>query len=150
ARGSRSSVGGMSPFIVRPMQHKRRVRLYAESHAGRDLWYLAIEFPYFNRATFSLLAHVTIIGWVYQFAIFPVRNRPAQFDVFCVSPQQRHRRVGLFSENKMPGREVRCVPDLLGYEANSTGKILDSTYVRLRIVTGGKLVLTSFTGQQRP
>src|ERR1051325_9832638 len=50
----------------------------------------------------------------------------------------------------MAGSEIRCIPDLLGYQADTTGKLLECPNVRLRITPGSQLVVASLTRQQRP
>src|SRR5438034_11258492 len=45
---------------------------------------------------------------------------------------------------------VRCVPDLLGYQTNASGKLLEGAEIRIRITAGGKLVMTALPRQQRP
>src|SRR5207247_10693769 len=73
-----------------------------------------------------------------------------QFHAFRMSPQERRRGAGLSAKEKMTRRQVRCVPDLLGYETNASGKFLEGTEIRLRIKAGGKLIMTSLSRQQRP
>ena len=46
--------------------------------------------------------------------------------------------------------QIRCIPDLLWYQADSSRKVFERAQIRFRITAGGKLVMASFTGQQRP
>jgi len=46
--------------------------------------------------------------------------------------------------------QVRCVPDLLGYQTNASGKLLEGAKIRSRITPSGKLIMTSLCRQERP
>jgi hypothetical protein len=65
-------------------------------------------------------------------------------------PQKGYSRAGFFAENQVPRRQVRSIPDLLGDQTNTAGKIFQGANVRPRITTGGKLIVAAFTGQKGP
>src|SRR5262245_9787775 len=117
------------------MQKERRTGLNTESRAGRDYRNLAIQFPYFTCRTLRITAHVPVVCRIDDFTAFPVCRRATEFDVFGMSPQQRHGRTSFLTENKVPRWHVRRIPDLLGDETDPARKILHCSHVRLWITT---------------
>src|SRR4029077_15351762 len=63
---------------------------------------------------------------------------------------ERYCRTGFSAEDEMARRLVRRIPDLLGYQAYASGKLLEGVEIRTRITAGSKLVMTSLSRQQRP
>ena len=85
-RGGRPRIGGMPPFVACPMQHERKVRLYAQSRANSNSGNLTIELPDLNRLTLTVVPHIPIIGRFNQVKALAVRRRAMQFHIFRMCP----------------------------------------------------------------
>src|SRR4026207_1766109 len=97
-----------------------------------------------------MASYIAIICRFNQVIAFAVRGRPPQFPVFRMCPQERHGGAGLPPKVEMTGRQVRYVPDLLGYQTNASGKLLEGTEIRFGITAGGQLVMASLAREQGP
>src|SRR5439155_20363323 len=146
--GGGACIGRVQPFVGGPVKQERRIRLYPQPGTDLDRRDLAIQLPHLHWMALSVTAHVAIIYSLNQVAAFAVRGGAAQFQVFCMRPQQRDRRAGLASKEEMLRRQVRRIPDLFRDQTNATRKLFERVEVRFLITADGKLVMTSLPCQQ--
>jgi hypothetical protein len=134
----------MLPIIVRPMQQKWRVGLYAENSAGLNLLHLPIEFPDFNRLALALMSNISVVNWLDQIKDSALGNGTMQFYIFGMRPDQGHRCISRSTETKMTRGHVRCVPDLLGDQANTLGEVLQSAQIGSRVTARSDFIVAAF------
>src|ERR1035437_2050 len=137
------------PFVVTPMQRKRRRGLHAQQSAGGDGPDLPIHLPYFDYRAWLIVA-ISLSHRLDQIEYPVVHNRTQQFYILRVRPHQGNGRSCRSSEGQEIVRHVRPIPNLFRNKPDAGGEILDGAQVKIDIAPRRQFVGGTLARQQRP
>src|SRR5260370_28147931 len=105
---------------------------------------LPIEFTVFMRLSLAVISNIPLVSWLDQIKDSAFGSGTVQLYVFGMRPDQGHRRISRSTETKITRGHVRCVPDLLGDQANTLGEVLQRAQIGSRVTARSDFIVAPF------